>query len=47
MAKKCENWPKMAKNGPEQKLIFLKNISSDLALVFRNYALWVNENDEI
>ena len=37
----------MAKNGPEQKLIFWKNISSDLALVLRNYALWVNENDEI
>ena len=37
----------MAKNGPEQKLIFLKNISSDLALVLRNFALWVNENDEI
>ena len=37
----------MAKNGSEQKLIFWKNISSDLALVLRNYALWVNENDEI
>ena len=37
----------MAKNGPEQKLIFLKNISSNLALVLRNFALWVNENDEI
>ena len=47
MAKKCENWPKMAKNGPGQKLIFWKNISSDFALVLRNFALWVNENDEI
>ena len=37
----------MAKNGSEQKLIFWKNISSDLALVLRNFALWVNENDEI
>ena len=44
---KMQKWPKMAKNGPEQKLIFWKNISSDLALVLRNYALWVNENDEI
>ena len=42
-----ENWPKMAKNGPGQRLIFWKNISSDLALVLRNFALWVNENDEI
>ena len=45
--KKCKNWPKMAKNGSGQKLIFWKNISSDLALVLRNFALWVNENDEI
>ena len=37
----------MAKNGSGQKLIFWKNISSDLALVLRNFALWVNENDEI
>ena len=37
----------MAKNGPGQKLIFWKNISSDFALVLRNFALWVNENDEI
>ena len=39
MAKKCKNWPKMAKNGPGEKLIFWeKNISSDLALVFRYFA---------
>ena len=37
----------MPKNGPGYKLIFWKNISSDLALVLRNFALWVNENDEI
>ena len=33
--------------GQNKRSFFWKNISSDLALVLRNYALWVNENDEI
>ena len=33
--------------GQDKSSFFEKNISSDLALVLRNFALWVNENDEI
>ena len=43
-AKIGPKWPKM---GKDKNSFFEKNISSDLALVLRNFALWVNENDEI
>ena len=43
-AKISPKWPKM---GQDKSSFFEKNISSDLALVLRNFALWVNENDEI
>ena len=43
-AKIGPKWPKM---GQDKSSFFEKNISSDLALVLRNFALWVNENDEI
>ena len=33
--------------GQDKSSFFEKNISSDFALVLRNFALWVNENDEI
>ena len=49
LAKMAKKMRKLSQNGSGQKLIFWekKNISSDLALVLRNFALWVNENDEI
>ena len=47
------NGQKTAKNGPkcskmgQDKSSFFEKTSSDLALILRNFALWVNENDEI
>ena len=51
LARNGQKMRKLAQNGQKwarTKAHFLKkNISSDLALVLRNFALWVNENDEI
>ena len=45
--KKSKIGPKWPKMGQIKSSFFEKNISSDLALVLINFALWVNENDEI
>ena len=51
LARNGQKMRKLAQNGQKwarTKAHFLKkNVSSDLALVLRKYALWVNENSEI
>ena len=47
MAKKLQKMAQNVQKWARTKAHFLKKTSSDLAPILRNFALWVNDNDEI